>query len=91
MVTSECDGEPLRDVRVQLRGSPSIGIREEITDPAGMFRFQGVDPGTPHSLDLSTLVPPGDFFPFRMENVSLAEAATDSVSIEMMHRRDCAQ
>lgn len=93
MVTNGCTGGPLLDVRVQLLGPPENGIRSDTTGVSGMVQFHGLEPGASHSLTLTTPVPPGkffpDFFPAEVENVVVAEAAVDTVSIEMTHRRNC--
>lgn len=93
VVTNGCTGEPLPDARVQLLGSHEDGIRLETTGANGKVQFPGLKPGAAHSLSFETPVPPGkqmsDFFPVEIENVVVTEAAVDTVSIEMTHRRNC--
>jgi hypothetical protein len=88
-----CSGEPLDRVRVQVLGPSENGIRTQTTGGSGMVQFPGLPPGAAHSLALSTPVPPGkmftDFLPVEVENLVIAEAAVDTVSIEMAHRYDC--
>jgi hypothetical protein len=90
MVTNACTGGPLQDLRVRLLGLAANGIRYDTTDVAGVFQFEGMEPGAAHSIALSQLVATGDFDPVEVENLSVAEATVDTVSIEMIHRRNCA-
>jgi hypothetical protein len=84
----------MRGRPVQLLGPPANGIRGEITDDSGVFQFPGMEPGASHSIGVAPPPPPpgrfvSDFFPFEMADIVLAEAAVDTVRIEMIHQRNC--
>jgi hypothetical protein len=89
VVTNGCTGRPMDDVRVRLLGRPGDGTRIEITEELGAFQFQGLEPHVAYSLALSEVEAPGDFIPIEMGNIVLEEAAVDTMTIEMSHRRDC--
>lgn len=87
-VTNPCTGQRFKGIRAVLRSDFASGIRSDTTDSTGAFLFTGLAPGTPHSLTLSELAP-GDFLPVELADLVLGEAEVDTVSVEMIHRRNC--
>ncbi len=92
-VTNGCTGEPLSDVQVQLVGAREDGTRSETTGANGKVQFPGLKPGTAYSFTFEAPISPGqqnsDFFPVELADVVFAEAAIDTVSVVMTHRRNC--
>lgn len=102
-VLSGCTGLPVEGMEAVLLSDDASGIRSDTTDASGVFHFQGLVPGSAHSLTVKPKPPlsprvtledflrdePGDFLPLSIGNIFLEEAKTDSISIAVTPRREC--
>jgi hypothetical protein len=88
-VTSSCDRDPLEGIRVTLVNPDRNAVRADTTDPSGFYQFKGVDPSSAHSLSFSETGTTMDYLPVQFDDVVFAEGAIDTVSVEMVHRRNC--